>query len=143
MAGLQERAKPRFVSVVSTVNFRMARHPVRIPIYSCCPTVLPRMTHRSRSPFSSKSTNCSASEGKSVRLALFRPPFLLVRQIEDQQIVRGRCTTRSVTMLSRKLQVIRRTRYPKHYAVEALVIVEGSEFLQANPIRVKPHNFVR
>ena len=60
--------------LAAVLNLRFARHRVASPIYSF---LLNRpfwqwMSYRNRSPFSSNSTNCSASEGKSVRFALFR-----------------------------------------------------------------------
>lgn len=51
-------------------------------------------------------------------------PRLFVWKVEDEEVVFGWSSAGTVTMLARKLEVIRGTRYSQHDAVKALMILK-------------------
>ncbi len=59
----------------------------------------------------------------------------LFLEIEHQEIVQCRRATRAMPRLARKLQMIRRTWYSQHDAIESNVVLEHAEFAEAKSSR--------
>src|SRR5262249_55324865 len=81
---------------------------------------------------------CVAAPNHSVDRGL---PLLPRWKVKHQQILlRGRPAYGVIT-LSCELEMVGSSRHPKHHAVEAFVILEGSYLGHANAISIEPHNF--
>ena len=70
-------------------------------------------------------------------------PLLPRWKVKHQQILlRGRPAYGVITLLC-ELEMVGCSRHPKHHAVEAFVILEGSYLGQAHTISIDPHNIAQ
>src|SRR5215472_2846549 len=67
-------------------------------------------------------------------------PCLAIGLVEDEQIVLCRCGACGVAVLASELEVIGAARDAQHDAVEAIVVLEGAEAGEPEPVGVEPHD---
>lgn len=70
-------------------------------------------------------------------------PLICVWNIKDEQMVLSRRATRYVTPRTRKLEMVRRSLLSQHDAVEALVVLEPIEELQAKAFLIEPQQAIQ
>src|SRR5215213_5718994 len=68
------------------------------------------------------------------------PERPIVLDVENEEVVLGRCGARAAALMVRELQVVAPARQGEHYTVVAGVALEGGDLLESEGIAVEAHD---